>query len=55
MAAENDRSEKAMQNDRSSDPKVQERRELSRIANKASKRAAETVRRYDREHDIFTK
>jgi hypothetical protein len=55
MADENGTSETAMQKDHSTDLKAQERRELSRIANKASKRAAETVQRYDGEHGIFSK
>jgi hypothetical protein len=43
----------AEEND-SSAADVQEQRKLDRIAERASKRAGETEKRYDHEHGIFT-
>jgi hypothetical protein len=55
MTTEINETETPRQNDESSDVKVRERRDLDHIADRAAKRAEETERRYDGEHDIFTK
>jgi hypothetical protein len=55
MAAEMNKSESEMEKNETSAPEVVEQEELERLAEKAARRAGETERHYDMEHDIFTK
>ncbi len=43
------------QNDPSKDSETTEDKKLDRIADDAAKRAGKTERRFDEDHDIFTK
>jgi hypothetical protein len=55
MTAEPNNPEIPKETNDSGAPDVREQQILDRIADKFSKRAVETERRFDREHDIFTK
>ena len=55
MSAETNRPKVAVEEIDSSASEVLEQQEIERIAGKAAKRAEETEKLYDEEHDIFTK
>ena len=55
MPAEVNGPETPSQKDAPSELNTQEQQALDRIADKAAKRAHEREKRYDDEHDIFTK
>jgi hypothetical protein len=55
MTSEIDNPETPKEKNDSGVSEVREQQTIHRIADKLSKRAAATERRYDAEHDIFTK
>lgn len=55
MAAEINNPEKPIERNDSGASNIQEEQKLERIADRAAKRGEETERRYDNEHDIFSK